>query len=300
MGRLSTRVVLLAVGLAPIAQAGAATDILAPCDLVHALVRLDAPSGSTVPTPDQGRELADAVQRLGHALDLTEDQMSGWSRHLRDGATGKRPWSRLSLLNMEAVCDAARQPFARSGALSDLKLGAGADGTRHQRFPQLDREPAKLPGGGAASPQLRAILAFLVAFTALSGVVLYHFRRVRLRERREERHFCNVPVQLFARSLPHMSATMVDCSMNGCMLTQVRPRMEKGTHLHIDTPVGLVPARVMWANTCYFGVRFSKSLQDFELSRLITRTQHGPKEARPHRSSDLHVAHAGPSVNRLM
>lgn len=300
MRRLCKSVVVLVACLVLAAGAGASTDSRAPCDLVQALVRLDAASGSAAPTPAYGRDLAGAVQRHGQALDLTENQIARWSEHLENGAAGKRPWSRLSLLNMAAVCDAAQMPTARSGGLSDLKLGAGAYGTRHQRFPQLDREPAKRPGRAAAWPPLRVVLAFLLAFTSLSGGFLYHFRRARLRERREKRHFCNVPVQLVSRSLHRMPATMVDCSMSGCMLTQGHPRMEKGTHLHLDTPVGLVAGRVMWANTYYFGVRFSKSLQEIQVSLLIMRSRHGQKEPEPHGVSGLHIAHAGLSGNRAL
>jgi len=291
---------MLAVCSLPGTVAGASTESWAPCDLVHALVRLDAASGSAAPTVAYGRDLASAVQRHGRALDLTENQVNRWSGHLRDGATGKRPWSRLSLLNMAAVCDAAPMPSARAGTMSDLKLGAGADRTRNQRFLQLDREPAKRPARAPAWPPLRVVLAFLLTCTSLSGVFLYHFRRARLRERREKRHFCNVPVQLVSRSLHRVPATMVDCSMRGCMLTQGHPRMEKGTHLHLDTPVGLVEGRVMWANTCYFGVRFSKCLQEIQVSLLIMRARRGQKEPKSHDVSDLHIAHAGLSGNRAL
>ncbi len=291
---------VLAVGLAPGAPAGASADPWAPCTLVHALVRLDAASGSPAPTPEYGRELASAVQRHGHALDLTESQIARWSRHLEDGATGTRPWSRLSLINMEAVCDAAPLPPVRSGISHDLKLDAAADDVQHPRFPQLERVSAKLPGGAATLPTLRAILAFLVAFTSLSGGVLYHFRRTRLRERREKRHFCNVPVQLFSRSLHHLPATMIDCSMNGCMLTQGRPRMERGTHLYLETPVGLVSGRVMWARRYYFGVRFSKALQEIEVALLIAHSRRGQKDPKPQEIPDLHIAHAGLSGHRAL
>jgi len=300
MGRLCNSVVVLVACLVPGAGAGAETDTWAPCDLVQALVRLDAASGSAAPSMEYGRDLASAVQRHGHARDLTEDQITRWSGHLRDGATGKRPWSRLSLLNMAAVCDAAPLPSARAGTMSDLKLGGGSDRTRHQRFPQLDREPAKRPGGAPAWPPLRVVLAFLLAFTSLSGGFLYHFRRARLRERREKRHFCNVPVQVIVRSLHRVPATMVDCSMNGCMLTQGQPRIKKGALLHLDTPVGLVSGRVMWANACYFGVRFSKSLQEIQVSILIMRARRAQKEPKPHEVSGLHIAHAGLSANRTL
>jgi len=263
-------------------------------------VRLDAASGSAAPTPEYGADLAGAVQRLGHALDLSENQIARWSGHLRDGATGKRPWSRLSLLNMEAVCDAERRRLARSGTQSDVKLDARTGGTQHQRFPQLDREPAKRPGWAAAWRPFRAILALLLAFTSLTGGFLYHFHRARLRERREKRSLCNVPVQLVTQSRHRMPATMVDCSMSGCMLTQGQPRLEKGALVHLDTPVGLVSGRVMWANRCYFGVRFSKSLQEIEVSLLIMRARCGQKEPKPHKVADLHKAHAGLQGNRAL